>query len=148
MNNLMFDHARLINKNFSGRRFRGSRTCCIVIDNPELAQDMMRDGWNVKSIPPRNEGEEVTYFLPVDVRYEKFPPRVYAVRRDEGETLLTEETVGSLDDARIDFVDAVIRPREYKDDNGVDRIKAYASVMHVVLKDEDDPFRERYIRRD
>ena len=60
-NNIMIENARLIFKNFSGEESKfnrgGNKNFCVVLD-PEMAQDLADEGWNIKYLRPREEGED------------------------------------------------------------------------------------------
>ena len=55
-NNIVMENARLIFKNFSGEESKfnrkGNRNFCVVLD-PEVADDLIKDGWNVRFLRPR-----------------------------------------------------------------------------------------------
>ena len=87
LKDLEISNARVIFPNFSGRETQynraGERNFCVVIDNPEDAEMLSNDGWNVRVRPPREEGDAPTYYIQVKVNYDHVPPNVYmiAVRR-------------------------------------------------------------------
>lgn len=133
--NIKMENIRLVFRNFSGKpdKFNpqgGKRGFSVVIDDPEYAQDLIEEGWNVKKFNKRDEDEEDTYYLPVKVNFNNNPPHIYLCT-DKSKKALNEETVCSLDYADISGTDIIITPYEYKDIGGRSGISAYVKTMYV-----------------
>lgn len=133
-------NARIFKSNFSGKEIppynpEGRRNFCVFIDNLKIAEDMEKDGWNIRWLDPRNDGEERKAFLSVAVSFINRPPKILLMS-SRGETNLGEEEVGMLDWAEKETVDLTINPR-YWDDNGRERIKAYLRTMRVWIYEDD-----------
>lgn len=133
-----FYNAKIIFRDFSGEKDlnrQGRRSFSIIIDEEELANSLKRDGWNIKPLKSRDEEEEQKYFLPVAVRYDNIPPRIYKKSGDII-TLLDEEAVGSLDYDEFSNVDVTVTPSNW-DVNGNQGIKAYVKTMIVTLVEDE-----------
>lgn len=132
-------------KNFSGRPDKynskgGVRNFCVRINNEDDAHMLNEIGWNIKVLPPRNPDEAPVYYLPVGIRFDYYPPKIYQ-HSGRVTTLLDEDNIATLDDADIMSVDIEIRPYTWER-NGDGGVKAYVKIMHVVV--EQDPFAARY----
>jgi len=147
---LQIDDATLIYKNFSGRgdKFNreGDMNFSVRIYDEEITEALRNDankfgiGWNVKSKPPREEGDAPFMHLPVKVRFNSRGPRVVLISGGN-KVELDEMSIKCLDDIEIERVDLDIRP--YDDElNGRPFRSAYLDKMVVVQRV--DRFIERY----
>lgn len=141
---LQIDDARIIFKNFEGRgdKFNreGDRNFSLLIEDENTANALIKEGWNVKIKPGREEDDDPFMRLPVKVKFTDYGPNVYLVtgnRRNE----LDEESIGCLDNIDIESVDMDIRPYDWEV-NGRTGRTAYLQSMEVVQRI--DRFAARY----
>ena len=141
-NDLIIRNARIIFKNFAGiekqNNREGNRNFCVVIDDPAVAQKLKEDGWNIKTLGDE-EDDDVTYFVQVTVRFDKYPPNMYLVNR-YGKNKIGEDEVASIDQADLRNIKLDINP-SYWEVNGKSGIKAYLRTMYYEVA---DPFADDY----
>lgn len=134
-NRIVIENAEITFRDFSGRRY-GIGSFGVAIE-PDLAAKLKADGWNVK--PRKQYGDdpdqEERYFLPVTVRWDKFPPKIImATKRNE--VFMDEQTIGTFDNAEFETVNLVITPSK--------QMRAYLKRMYaVVAEDELDMWRRK-----
>lgn len=143
MNSIIIENAKIIFSNFSGKSGQfnreGDRNFCVLLD-PEQASMLKNDGWNVKLLKPREEGDEPQSYLPVKVKFSKRPPKIVLVS-GSGKSFITENDINILDWADIEYVDMTVNPYEW-DNNGKSGITAYLKDMYVIIVE--DPFEQKY----
>lgn len=145
LSNISIENAHIIFRNFSGEESKfnkkGSRNFGAVLD-VDLAAMMKKDGWNIKELPPREDGDIPTYWLPVSVVFGHIPPKIILVTSNNMAPL-DETTVNQLDYAEIANVDMIVRPYCWKV-NGSSGVKAYLKTMYVTIVE--DEFASKYQR--
>lgn len=143
------ENARLIFRNFEGREEKynrkGDRNFGLIIEDSEVAQQLVEDGWNIKELTPKNNDDyddtpEVIYWLPVTVRFDNVPPKVMLVTRRK-KTRLNEDNINTIDYANIAKVDLTVTPYDWEV-NGKSGTKAYLQTMYVTINE--DEFADKY----
>jgi hypothetical protein len=136
---VVLEGVRIIFRNFSGAEGRfnakGNRNFNVLIDD-DTAHAMENDGWNIKWLQPREEGDRPQARLEVTVKWGTgAPPRVILIT-SRGKTTLTEDMVGILDWAQIENVDMIIRPYEWVV-NEKTGVKAYLKAIYVTIVEDE-----------
>lgn len=131
---LQIDNARIIFRNFSGVKGpynrEGNRNFAVVIDDEEIAEALIKEGWNVKIKPPREEGEANFMYLPVKIHFSGRGPNVYLVTGDSVVPLY-EDNIGRLDRVSISSVDMDLRPYDWEVSGRTGRT-AYLQALRVI----------------
>lgn len=141
------DHAQLIFRNFSGNPTRfnaegGVRTFCVVLDRP-FAEQLSREGWNVKFPENRMVGDEEEVrdpYIQVTVGYKIRPPRIVMITSG-GRTEIHQDTVEVLDWCDIANCDLICNAYNW-DVGGKTGITAYLKTMIITV--EEDELEARY----
>lgn len=148
IDNIIMEGARIKYPNFSGEEGKfnraGQRNFNVLIEDPDLAQRLIADGWNLRARTPMEEGDAPSYLLQVAVSFDNIPPKVWLVT-SRGKTQLDAESIGALDYAEIKNVDLTIRPYCWEipsRDGTKSGVKAYLKTMYVTI--EEDPFAAKY----
>ncbi len=135
-NNLKLEHAQIALRNFAGREGKfnaeGDRNFALILPE-DLAEQLTKDGWNVKRFKPRDPDELGSPFVRVAVKYGRISPKVVLVSGDKL-TPLDESNIDILDTADIVNVDLIVRPRVWDQETG--RVKAYLKTMYVTIDDD------------
>ena len=133
---LQIDDARIIFRNFEGRgdKFNreGDRNFSLLIEDPNTADTLIKEGWNVKIKEGRDEDDGPFMRLPVKVKFTDYGPNIYLItggRRNE----LDEESIACLDNIDIESVDMDIRPYDWEV-NGKSGRTAYLQSIRVTQR--------------
>lgn len=149
-NTVLMEGVRIIFRNFAGKEGQynreGDRNFGVILPD-DVAEAMLRDGWNVKYLKPREEDDDEveTPWLSVSVNYEKGRPPMIFVLTSRGRTALDADTVEMLDWAEITNVDLIVRPYAWEV-SGNTGIKAYLQSMYVTI--EEDELQRKYAEMD
>lgn len=136
---VVLENHRILFRNFSGEEGRfnakGNRNFNVLLTDEE-AQAMLKDGWNVKYLQSRVDGEPDQPRLEVTVKFGKKPPRVILIT-SRGKTSLDESMVNLLDWAEIETVDMIIRPFFWGPINDKSGVKAYLKAIYVTIREDE-----------
>lgn len=138
------EDAELVFINFSGEErmynSKGTRNFCVFLPE-DLAQQLAADGFNVKMTKAREEGEDPRPYIKVNVNFSNRPPRITMIT-SSGRTILTEDTVGSLDYLDLQSVDLIFQGSDWEQPDGRAGTSAYLQTMFVMI--EEDVLERKY----
>lgn len=144
---LMIEDAKLLFTNFAGSPTRynsegGKREFSVALPL-NLVEDLEKDGWNVKYRKNADgEFDPERPYLGVKVSYKFRAPAIWLIAGGRKQ-LMTQDTVGTLDNITIKTADVVIHPSVY-DVRGQQGISAYVKELYVVMDDESASFASKY----
>lgn len=137
------ENAKIVFRNFSGKEGRfnpaGRRNFSVLLA-PDFAQQLLAQGWNVKFLNPREDGDIPQAHLSVRVAYNAYPPKIILIT-SRGKTVLNEEDVNILDWAEIANADLIIRPYTWEV-QGKQGISAYLKAAYITIVE--DEFERKY----
>lgn len=136
--------------NFEGRpetyNKEGDRNFNVAID-PENAEALAADGWNIKMTKGNAERPDEfppEPYLKVKVSMGYRPPQIVLIQ-DGHETHIDEKTVALLDQTEFENIDMVLRPYVWSQPDGSSGITAYLQTFYGTVPS--DPIRAKYASR-
>lgn len=139
----MVEDAPIIFRNFAGKESQynreGDRNFAVILA-PDIAEAMLKDGWNVRYLESREEGEDPTPYISISVSFKNRPPRVVLLTANS-RTQLGEDSVEVLDWADIKTADLIARGYDWIV-NGKTGTKAYLQSLFVTI--EEDLLEQKY----
>lgn len=139
----MIEDAQIIFRNFAGKEGQynreGDRNFAVILDF-KIAEKMLKDGWNVRYLSSREEGEADTPYIQVSVNFNNRPPRVVMIT-STSRANLGEDSIEVLDWAAIQTADLIARGYEWTV-NGKSGVKAYLQSLFITI--EEDALERKY----
>jgi hypothetical protein len=139
----MVEDAPIIFRNFAGKEGQynreGDRNFAVILPE-DVAKQMLEDGWNVRYLEAREEGDSDTPYISVAVNFNNRPPRVVLLTSTT-RTQLDENSVDVLDWADIKTADLIARGYDWSV-NGKTGTKAYLQSLFVTI--EEDALEQKY----
>ena len=135
---------------------KGDRTFRLKFNDPEFAQQLAEDGWNIRIYTPKNEEYEPYHFMTVKTKFREDSDNVYQdpeihLVNSKNDILCGAQNMHDVDMAftnrKVERVDLVINPYHWVNPgmgNG-EGITAYIREMWVEI--QDSPFASRYANR-
>lgn len=135
---VLFEDCRILFRNFEGRvgpynPNGDKRDFCVLID-PDVAEGMKAEGWNVKYLKPREEGDLPQPYMQVAVGFKIRPPRMVIIT-SRGRTDLTEDECQLIDWADIEKTDLIVRPYNWNVSGNTGR-KAYLQSIFITIRED------------
>lgn len=137
---ITLDDVRIVFRNFSGAEglynVKGNRNFAAILEH-DRADEMIREGWNVKYLKPREEGEEPQPYITVKIKFSENgrPPRAVLIN-SRGRTNLGEDEINIFDWADIAKVDLKIRAFQW-DVQGKTGVTAYMEAIYVTINEDE-----------
>ena len=149
VNQVVIEDAKLTFLNFTGKEGQfnreGDRNFVVLLDQ-DMAAALAADGWNVKELAAREEGDEAQPYLQISVGYKAYPPTVTMIGAQSGKrTQLGENEVELLDGVEIHHVDLIFRPYNWEV-SGKTGKKAYLKSLFITIVE--DPLELKYALMD
>lgn len=144
INTAQIDDAQIRFRNFSGNpgqyNAQGQRNFCVLLPD-DIAEVMKGDGWNIKYLKAREEGDKEQAYIKVKVNFAgPRPPKIWMIT-SRGRRQLDEDMVSILDWADFAKVDLIMSPYKY-DVNGNQGVSAYLQTIFVTIRE--DELEQRY----
>jgi hypothetical protein len=141
------DNANIVFRNFAGKEGQynreGDRNFCVILPD-DLGQQMLEDGWNIRYLEARDEGDSPTPYIQVAVNFNNRPPRVVMLTSTT-RTQLAEDSVEILDWADVKMADLIARGYDWTV-NGKSGTKAYLQSLFITI--EEDELERKYAVHD
>ena len=148
LDNVTIENARIMFRNFAGKQttfnHAGDRNFCAVIEDSGVAKNMLNDGWNIKTWQPKDEEAAPVNYIPVKLRFDVIPPKIYRISSLTGkQVLMDEDMISAFDSEEFRNVDLILRPYIWEI-NGKTGVTAYVKTMYVTV--EEDSLAAKYAR--
>lgn len=117
----------------------GDHNFTLVID-PNEAKKLMDEGWNIRTLEGREEGDPPEYLLKVKISYRFEPPKIYLIKRNR-KFRADEADLRDISRATCEKLDVIIQPSPWVHgrESG---ISAYVKEMYATVSES--RFAENY----
>jgi hypothetical protein len=135
---LIMEGAQVVYRNFEGRETpfnrEGDRNFAVVLDDV-TAEEMRKDGWNVKTKPSKDDPDQNFNTLSVKIGNKGKPPNIVMISR-RGRTKLSVNEVEVLDWVEFQNVDLKVGPYHWNV-RGESGITAYLRALYITVLEDD-----------
>jgi hypothetical protein len=136
----LIDEARIMFRNFEGKpgqfNAAGQRNFHVLLPQ-DVAQELEKDGFNIKYLKPREEGDIPQAHLKVNVKMDSnIPPKIFIVT-SKGRRQLTEDMLQMVDWADFANIDLIFS--RYKRDwpDGRTTVTAYLQTFFGTIREDE-----------
>lgn len=119
---------------------KGDRNFNVLLEGEALRQ-AEEYGMKIKYTKPRSDEEEPQPFVKVNVGFKFREPHIELIN-SHAKRILTERTVGVLDNYEFEHIDMVIRPNRWHRSDGTSGVNAYLQALYATVVE--DPFVAKY----
>ena len=119
---------------------KGDRNFTVILEGEALRQ-AEEYGMKVKYTKPKSDEEEPVAFVKVNVGFKFREPHIELIN-SRAKRILTERTVGVLDNYDFEHVEMVIRPNRWHRSDGSTGVNAYLQSLYAIVVE--DPFVAKY----
>lgn len=135
---IKIENARLLFRNFTGleKAFNaeGERNFSVILPE-DLAKKMIAQGWRVKQLKPREDGEEGDYHIKVKVNYKTGRPPRCVLISSQNKNDLGEDEITIFDQIDIKVADLIING--YWSDMAGGGYGAYLKTIFVTINEDE-----------
>lgn len=135
---VLMEGAEVVFRNFTGKEGpynrEGDRNFCVILP-PDLADQMAADGWNIKQLRGREEGDDPKAYIQVSVSFKRRAPLLVMITSRGRTTIEDEEDCELFDYVDIQNVDLIIRPYNWEM-NGKTGVKAYLQSFYITIRED------------
>lgn len=130
----------MIYKNFTGKgtpyNKEGDRNFCVLLDD-ETAEQLEKNGWNIKYTKPRDPDDIAEPYIKVIVNYkgDTRDPRIVFVTR-KNRTGIPEDLCSMTDRVNYSHIDVTFSPYDWRRPDGRSGRSAYLQTLIVVQRED------------
>lgn len=136
--NVIIEDAELLFRNFTGKQGmynqEGDRSFAVKLPT-DVADDMVKNGWNVKTLRLREDEEVPQPYISVAVEYRKGKPPTIIMMSSRGRTVLDVDTVEMLDQVDIEKADVMLNAHDWTMPTGASGRKAYLKALYITINE-------------
>lgn len=110
----------------------GDHNFTIILPD-DVAEEMLKDGWNVKTQPGYEEGDPPENLLQVKISYRFEPPKIYLIKGDR-KMRANEIDLSDIRRDTCERIDVILQPSPWVHGNR-SGITAYAKELYAQVKE-------------